>query len=133
MRPFATSSRLASWIGIKLLNLAGDFDKERRRSSVTFGVPHYWGQAAYPLIHSIIKAEAPKNGGIPTHVVDGRSALLPRKELDHTQQGMDDPRVRPFTRQAGREANACAQYAIGSSLLVKDPSAAVSAISYRYQ
>ncbi|VDB84246.1 unnamed protein product [Peniophora sp. CBMAI 1063] len=125
MQTYSSSSRIAKWVGNWLIKFADDFDRQRRRSSagrlLLFG-----GRDAYPSIHSLVKAQIPKDGvdGIPAQVL-GRVAKLPPTHpmSDDSHQGMEDLRVRPFTRQAGRESNECAQYAIGASLLAEEASA----------
>ncbi|KZV74061.1 hypothetical protein PENSPDRAFT_234714 [Peniophora sp. CONT] len=133
MKEFSSTSRIASWVGSWLVKFADDFDRQRNRSSAG-DLLLFSGRDAYPDIHSLVKAEIPKSGeeGIPAQILPSPAVRLPGMHWhtmdDGTHQGLDDLRVRPFTRQAGRESNDCAQYAIGSSLLAQETSPSAQAL-----
>ena len=126
---YASSSRLGAWVGKWLVKFAGDFDKGRKYSSAG-QLLHFCGRDAYPAVNGVVRVGAPKDGadGIPAQMSRRWTKLPPAHVMkDSAHQGMNDLRVRHFTRKAGRECNISAQYAIGLSLLAQEAPAQVGA------
>ena len=125
---FSSSSRLASWVSSWLDKFANDFDKQRLSGGPLL---HYAGRDIYPAKRNIVKVEMPQSGtgGIPTQKAPLLARLSqPHAMDDNSHRGMDDLRVRPFSRQAGRKSSECAQYALGTALLAQDSSAEASVL-----